>query len=89
MICRIYDVPGATLDQYDQVNEQMGDEKPDGVHAHIAGKTDQGIRVIEVWDSAEHDERYMAAGLGEALEAAGIPEPTVTDFEVHNLDWLG
>ena len=31
----------------------------------------------------------MAAGLGEAMQAAGVPEPTVTDFEVHNLDWLG
>lgn len=89
MICRTYDVPGATLEQYDAVNKQVGPEKPDGVHVHIAGKTDDGIRVIEVWDSPEHDDRYMASsGLGEAMQAAGIPEPTVTDFEVHNLDWL-
>ena len=84
MICRIYDVPGATLEQYDQVSEHMGDERPDGAHAHIAGKTDQGIRVIEAWDSAEHDEQYTAAGLGAAMQAAGIPEPTSTDFEIHN-----
>ena len=89
MICRIYDVPGGTLEQYDEVTAKVGDDKPDGVHAHIAGKTKDGICVIEVWDSAEHDERYMAAGLGEAMQAAGVPEPTVTDFEVHNLDWLG
>jgi hypothetical protein len=89
MICRIYDVPGATLEQYDQVNEGLGSEKPDGVHAHIAGKTDRGIQVIEVWDSPEHIERYMEAGLAEALQDAEIPEPTITEFEVHNLDWLG
>ena len=89
MICRIYDVRGGTLEQYDEVSAKVGDEKPDGVHVHIAGKTDDGFRVIEVWDSVEHDERYMAAGLGDAIQAAGVPEPTITDFEVHNLDWLG
>ncbi len=88
MICRIYDVPGATLDQYDQVNEQLGSEKPEGVHLHVAGKTDEGLRVIEVWDSPEHIDKYMASGLGQALEEAGIPEPAITEFEVHNLDWI-
>jgi len=89
MICRIYEVPGATLEQYDKVNEQLGPEKPDGVHAHIAGQAEGGIRVIEVWDSTDAIDRYMQSGLGEALEQAGIPEPTITDFEVHNLDWMG
>lgn len=89
MICRIYDVPGATLDQYDQVDQQLGPDKPDGVHAHIAGKTDRGIQVIEVWDSPEHIDRYMEQGLGQALQEAELPEPTITEFEVHKLDWLG
>ena len=31
----------------------------------------------------------MAAGLGAALEEFELPEPTITEFEVHNLDWLG
>lgn len=88
MICRIYDVSGATLDQYDQVDQQVGPEKPDGVHLHIAGQTDGGIRVIEVWDSTDAIDRYMQSGLGEALEQAGFPEPQVTDFEVHKLDWV-
>lgn len=89
MICRIYDVPGATLEQYDRVDERVGPDKPRGVHAHIAGATAGGVRIIEVWDSAEDIERYMAAGLGEALEAMEFPEPTITEFEVHALDWLG
>lgn len=90
MICHIYDVPGATREQYDQVNFKMGDEVPEGVHVHIAGMTDGGLKVIEVWDSEEHIDRYMdEGGLGEAMEEAQIPEPTITQFEVHNLDWLG
>jgi len=89
MLCRIYDVPGGTLEQYEQVDERLGSEKPEGVHVHIAGKTDAGFRVIEVWDSPEHIERFMEQGLGEALQEAQIPEPTITEFEVHNLDWVG
>ena len=87
MICRIYDVPGATVEQYDQVSDKLGSDKPDGVHAHIAGASDGGIRVIEVWDSTDHIDRYMQSGLAEAMQEAGIPQPTITDFEVHNFDW--
>ena len=89
MICRIYDVPGATLDQYDEVDKQVGPEKPDGVHAHIAGASEDGIRVIEVWDSADAIERYMQSGLAEAFQQANLPEPKITEFEVHKLDWVG
>lgn len=89
MLCRIYDVQGATLEQYDRVNQLLGSEKPEGVHVHVAGKTADGIMVIEVWDSAEHIDRYMESGLGQALQEAEIPEPAVTEFEVHKLDWLG
>ena len=89
MICRIYHVPDATLEQYDQVNEKLGSEKPEGARVHIAGKTDRGLEVIEVWDSPEHIERYMEQGLGQAMQEAEIPDPTITEFEVHNLDWLG
>lgn len=89
MICRTYDVPGVTLDQYDEVNNAVGPEKPDGVHVHIAMKTNDGLRVIEVWDSADAIDRFMESGLGEALEKADVPEPTITDFEVHNFDWAG
>jgi len=88
MICRIYDVPGATLEQYDRVNERVGTEKPEGARVHIAGTTDRGLQVIEVWDSSEDIERYMSAGLGAALEEMELPEPTITEFEVHSLDWI-
>lgn len=88
MICRTYDVPGSTIEQNNQVSGHLA-EKPDGVHFHVAVKTEDGVRVIEVWDSAEHDQRFMAeSGLAVAMQEAGIPEPTVTDYEVRNLTWI-
>ena len=44
--------------------------------------------VIEVWDSQEHVDRYMEGPLAPALQEAVLPEPTITEFEVHNLNWL-
>lgn len=52
-------------------------------------KTNDGLRVIEVWDSTDAIDRYMQSGLGEAMENADVPQPTITDFEVHNFDWAG
>jgi quinol monooxygenase YgiN len=93
MICRIYDVQGGKLEHYDAVTERTGTDKPDGVHVHIAGATEDGFTVIEVWDSEEHIDRYMEQGLGEAIQEvmqeAGVPEPKITQFEVHKLNWLG
>ena len=54
----------------------------------IAGKTEDGFRVIEVWDSPEHIERFMGSGHAQAMQEAQIPEPTITEFEVHKLVWV-
>ena len=59
------------------------------MHLHVAGMTDDGLKIIEVWDSPEHIERYIEeSGLGQALEETEVPEPKVTEFEVHKLDWV-
>ena len=51
-ICRIYDVDGATLEQYDEVDQKFPG-MPDGGRCHIAGMLDGRLQVIEVWDSRE------------------------------------
>jgi hypothetical protein len=89
MICRIYTVRGATLDQYDEVDRKFPDEAPEGAHLHVAGMTDDGLKVIEVWDSEDHVNRFMEqGGLREAMQEAQLPEPDITQFEVHKLDWV-
>jgi hypothetical protein len=80
-ICRIYEV-GATLEQYDEVNDKFPDMPP-GAHYHVAGSTGDTLYVVEVWDSREDSEGFMAE-IGPAMQEAGIPEPKVTEFEVHN-----
>jgi hypothetical protein len=87
-ICRIYEVEGATLDQYDQVDEAIGGVTPEGAKLHVAGLADGTLRVIEVWESREHVDRFMQEQLGAQMQGAQLPEPQITEFEVHKLDWL-
>jgi len=48
---------------------------------------DDRLQVIEVWESSEHLEAYEKQ-LGPAMEEANVPDPLVSQFEVHNMDWV-
>ena len=92
MICRIYDIPGGTLEHYEAVTERtVPTSRTEStltrwkdrhrVHGH-RGLGFRGRR-----------NRDMEQGLGDAIQEvmaeADLPEPGMTQFEVHNLDWLG
>ena len=59
---------GATLDQYDQILQKMGLEQggptPPGAISHFVTKTDDGIRVVEVWESQEVFQRFAQEQIG-------------------------
>ena len=79
---------------YDAVMTQLGlgspaveetQQWPDGIISHVAGATDGGWCVVDVWESQEHFERFFADRLGPAIEAVGtLPPPTPAWFEVYN-----
>lgn len=81
---------GATLDQYDRVIELMGFE-PGGVGPiegavfHWVAKTDDGILVVDVWESDEQFNRFAEEQIGPYTKQVGIPKPPeITRYEVHN-----
>jgi hypothetical protein len=84
------DFAGATLEQYDEVVKLMGlaggsREMPHGGLFHWVAKTDDGIRVVDVWDSKEQFEQFAQEQIGPYSQQAGIPNPpSVTFTEVHN-----
>ena len=88
-IAVILDFEGATLDQYDQVIERMGLE-PRGESApnslfHWVTATDNGIRVVDVWESREAFDAFAEDQIGPHTQAVGITNPPVmTFYEVHN-----
>lgn len=84
-VCLIVEVPGGTLEQYDAVKEGLGTPSMgDGQISHVAGATNGGFCVVDVWESRGHFDRFMQERLGEQLGRANVPEPKITEFEVHN-----
>jgi hypothetical protein len=85
----IMDFEGATLEQYDQVIEGMGltagGPPPPGAIFHWVAGTENGIRVVDVWETREQFDRFAAEEIGPKTAAAGFTgPPQMTFFEVHN-----
>ena len=80
---------GASLDQYDQVIEKMGlkpgGSVPPGAISHWVAKTEDGIRVVDVWETKEQFERFAQEQIGPYTREAGFEqEPETRFYDVHN-----
>ena len=82
----VEDVP-ASWDAYLQRVEAVGGGIPAGLLVHIAGRTDEGFRVIELWESQAAWERAregQPAGLDRPIRGQHI-HTTSRDFTVQRL----
>ena len=80
-------IPGGTHEMYEQVNDLMGitpDNPPPGLVQHLALDIDDGMKVIDVWESADAFTSFIESN-ADKFQAAGIPpfEPTI--LPVHNM----
>jgi heme-degrading monooxygenase HmoA len=80
---------GASTGQYDQVIERMGlvqgGEMPPGGISHFVARTDDGLWIVDVWESKEQFEKFAQEQIGPYSREAGITEEPETRFyEVHN-----
>ena len=64
------------------------DSPPDGLILHLATETDGGVRIVDVWETADHQERFMTERLGASmakviqergLTMSGPPSTTVDE----------
>ena len=83
------DMPGGITEQYDRTNEILGihgdANAPEGLISHVCGVTDDGVLIIDVWDSEESLHRFFEEGLGAALAEAGAPQADPTVVPVHGI----
>ena len=80
---------GASLDQYDQVIQKMGLKQggpmPPGAISHFVTRTDNGIKVVDVWETKEQFEKFANEQIGPYSREAGITEePEMRFSDVHN-----
>jgi hypothetical protein len=95
----ILEFEGVTTKEYFAVNEELGinvitgdGEWPGGLVAHSAGLDDAGnLVVIEVWESRDHQAKFMDERLGPSLASGGITDPpsNVTWIELVSHQHLG
>jgi hypothetical protein len=84
---QVLDVP-ASWATYVAMATFLGDDVPDGLLVHAAGRTDEGFRTIELWSSKGAWDEFSSQGLVELRswyrERAGA-SPTLRELEVEHI----
>jgi hypothetical protein len=79
---------GVTASQYDQALKLVNWEGdiPSGAMFHVAAITENGLRVVDVWESAEAFQTFVDTRLMPGVQQIGIQgQPRVELFPVHRL----
>ena len=88
-IALVMEFPGGTQEQYDKVMKSLGldrsDEPPRGALLHLAGPTDKGWEVVDVWESRADFDRFLREELGRATGEAGLTPSTPKEFPVYKI----
>src|ERR1700745_2732137 len=88
ILARFTPTSDVTPEQYDETIrrlEESGDWLPEGLEYHVAFRSNGGLRVSEIWDSAQQfdgfGERLMPVLKDAGIELSGEPET----LEIHNI----
>lgn len=94
-IIRITQPPMLDRETYDAVNAKVGvdENPPEGLLMHSAGEVDGRFQIVDVWESAEHAERFdaerLGAGIREVIGGTGRPwpsqAPNVMSYEAYRV----
>ena len=92
-IAALFELDGVTQDQYDQITrgltdgrglESLSDWPVEGILFHVAGPTETGWRVLDVWESEEALQRFGEHLMPIAAEA-GVKDPQPRVSKVYNV----
>ena len=66
----VADLPGGDWETYEKITAEAGAQNgaPEGLIVHVAGQTDTGTRIIDVWESQAAYEAFVAERLGPAVQ---------------------
>ena len=78
--------PEVSKEEYETVRRQVNWEGdvPDGAKFHVAWFADDGLHVLDLWDSREQFETFVQQRLTPGVQAAGIEgQPQITYADSH------
>jgi hypothetical protein len=82
-VAMVLDLPGVTDTQYAIARSMLGDSLQPGSMLHVAGPTEDGWRVMEIWQSPEMmGAFFQSAAARQAFQAAGISPAKPVIFPV-------
>jgi hypothetical protein len=74
----------SSWEQYEHVAAELVEPAPAGLILHVAGPTDEGVRIIAVWESEEAWLDFQTGRLAPAIAALGGPaRPAPTFRDLH------
>lgn len=80
--------PGGTIEQYDEAVRRLGGisggRHPGGAMFHWAAKTDDGFRVVDVWESKAAFDRFAQEKIGPISQEIGMDQPEMRFVDIHS-----
>lgn len=80
----IFEVPDSGAEQYDAVMERLGDNPPGRLY-HVAGPYEDSWRVVDVWETPQQFEEFLAEKLIPAARATDFFASMPLSFTAHNI----
>jgi hypothetical protein len=77
---------GLTPEQYEEVRTiaNWEGDRPEGGNLHVAGFDGDTLRIVDIWESAEHFQRFQEGRLAAALQQVATGgEPEVEFYPLH------
>lgn len=65
----LQEMPEVSEAEYRQVEKHLGPDRPPGLLAHVAGPTEDGWRIINIWQDEDAFRRFQSERL---IRAAGL-----------------
>jgi hypothetical protein len=76
----------ATPEEYDQVNEKLGEETPEGAIFHVACDLGGGrMRAVDAWESVEHFQKFVQDKLIPAIAEVNPDAPQAAEPEIREI----
>ena len=83
----VQDLP-TSWERYKLIAAGLLEPSPDGLIAYAAGRTDEGVRTVGIWEDEASWRRFDAAwsaNAGTALRGLPIPNPVQRDLHTEHL----